>query len=663
MNKLPPIFPVVNDNTNPETYNKQIVNLLTNKNCAHSDSYHNGLPNNNYICMKICDIISVCHSSNKKISQDVITAFITLITKTNYYPTSSCIDKNSTGLKETIGQLFKYYVPAGLFINYIITDKDYDSCYKNLFENENFKCISSDSFDKIISHRLLYSEDENCNELVDFLLKYTIINQDSLLKLAPCRNEYLSFQLAGIIDKTTEQINQKVFDKLCVGLPYTKHTVRSLLMKGFQFTEMHLEQVCGSCNKDGIEFVLNTSRIPPNTNHLKKLITSLVYKKPKSDQNSRHFNPYKSKQADFIESVKGFSLDKMELLIKYGYQPTYEDVIFGIKNKIELPDVERFGIKLDKKILELCWEYDFYPSYKFDCIDPNMIELQKLCLTKKTTDMKQLIKKSNIIPDKKCMENACGFKNNLPIVNILSKAGGGITYKCIKNCAKQFPANTFLMNCIDEYEKNHNENIKILNEKIKTLDEQILKLSGNSENVVIPEIKVCQSKGKIGKLGKRKKNIIVNDDESLIENKKKPSKKNIELIDNEDFDDKEEEEILKNLENKINENKEDKIKKILNLSIHDEQIQEIQKDMNVKKIIKGKFDKITNVFGNEIGKTVSYLDVKKNLVKEINKNLWFDKNDKNLIDFPKKLRDQLGLDKEGYVVFSDIDKIVCLFFI
>ena len=68
--------------------------------------------------------------------------------------------------------------------------------------------------------------------------------------------------------------------------------------------------------------------------------------------------------------IPGYSREKMELLINNGYVPDYDDVYYGIKHKIEIPDISRFNIKLDKKMLDLCQQLNFYPvTYTFDCID------------------------------------------------------------------------------------------------------------------------------------------------------------------------------------------------------------------------------------------------------------------------------------------------------
>ena len=46
-----------------------------------------------------------------------------------------------------------------------------------------------------------------------------------------------------------------------------------------------------------------------------------------------------------------YTPEKMEILIKYGYKIDYDDLVFSIKNKKEIPMIDRFNINLDQKLL------------------------------------------------------------------------------------------------------------------------------------------------------------------------------------------------------------------------------------------------------------------------------------------------------------------------
>ena len=47
---------------------------------------------------------------------------------------------------------------------------------------------------------------------------------------------------------------------------------------------------------------------------------------------------------------------------------------------------------------------------------------------------RNLSKKNDIIQNKACMRNACNFKNNLPVVEMLVENGCVVTLMYIRNC-------------------------------------------------------------------------------------------------------------------------------------------------------------------------------------------------------------------------------------
>ena len=244
---------------------------------------------------------------------------------------------------------------------------------------------------------------------------------------------------------------------------------------------------------------------------------------------------------------------------------------------------------MDKKLLELCWDNNFYPSYKFDCIEPELIELQKLCLTKKISEIKKLLRKNNLVPDRKCMENASAFKNNNQILEYLLAKGGKITLNCVRKCSEQFNANRFLLKLMDEFKVNNEKDIKMLEDKIKLLENKIIELGGD-----------------------------------LDENKKTPEA-TIEEI--------EELDAIQQPEDEVDEIVEDEDQSIMNIKMEKENIILIQQQNKRKKLIPKKFQKAFEL--DPIKKnTMSYTDIKNFIIKKINENSWIDKSNKNLIDFP-----------------------------
>lgn len=501
-------------------YDYQLITLC-NTSCVHQNMYTYNYGTKNEICTSICKLINECYANNKSITEDTFTTIMTYITKKPHYyqySNNSCLQKNPSLIADTLSLLFKHYLPINSMLGELVKIQVYDVCYKNFNLNPKFVTFDNTQIDLIIKNRLEFSCGTDDTELVDVLIKNMEITKDNLYKLCDCRSTVLSFVLSSIIDKFSEEITTDFMDKSCESLPYTKYTVQSLLNRGLQFTSKHLNIVCAKGNSESIEYVLQLSRIPLTREHYKSLVTSKNYSKKIDDYDTSVRYWRQTPKEDLW--VNGYTLDKMEMLIKYGYKPDYEDVEYGIKHKVEIPGVDRFDIKLDKKLLELSWDNDFYPQYKFDCIEPSMVELQKLCKGKKLRDMKLLIKNNKLTPDRKCMENISCFKNNNQIYDYMILSGGQVTYKCIKNCTKEMNNNHFLTKLVDSFEIVYNEEITNYQNRITDLENQIKELGGvvKESPVKIPNKIIQDIKPKnIENDNDEDDNDIISSDESIDE--------------------------------------------------------------------------------------------------------------------------------------------------
>jgi len=703
--KLVDPFPHITD------YDAKIKQLCA-TGCTHQNLYNYTYGNGNSdVCSVVCTAINDCYADGKILLDDTILTFLNYICKSQqHYPNSKkqCIYKNRETLKNALSFLFGFYLPSIEIFSNLIKIPEYDMCYKSFSSNQNFTKFTVDHIDAIVTNRLEFSCDVNDTELIGIIIKNMEITVENLYKLCGCRSSALSFVLAGIIDKFSGELTPNFLDNACEGLPYTKHTVQSLVNRGFQLTENHFEIVCSKCDKESIEFILQLSRIPITREHYQALVKSTNYIK-QEEEDDAHGYYWKNTTKD--PWVPGYSTDKMELLIKYGYKPDYEDVIYGIEHKIEIPGIERFGIPLDKKLLELCWDNDFYPQYKFDCIEPSMIELQKLCKTKKMKDMKLLVKKHGLIPDRKCMENASCFKNNNQIYDYLFGIGGRPNYKCIENCAKELNNNYFLVKLLNGFKTINDEEIKDYQDKITYLEKQIVELGGTVKPLPAKEQNIIKKRAvkKIIEPESDKEDEVIEDQEdeltdvdtddniSDIESddipvkvkgtrkgaKKIPAKfmlpvvapvktkavakkplpktkkvKNVEIVDDE-------EEIEEVKGTKIEAQVDEKPKtdanalKILNLAIDSTKMGEIQKQYRLKS---SPPNKIVEVFKVDNKKKMSYSDVKKYILDKIKNDNWMDNTDKNLINVPANIKEKLNLDKDGSINFNDIDKLVCMFY-
>lgn len=640
-------------------YDKQISTAIINQ-CTHNNYYYGYHANTNHACTKACALITECYADGKTLLDVTVDSFLLYLSAqpVGYYSNQGCLNKNSACIIPILKELFKDHVPIDKFLMTIIQIRDYDECYIALTNNKDFK-LSYDCVNAIIQKRLEFSFNEEDTDLIDFLMQHIEITYDMLLSLSKCRNGYLAFLLSSIVDKYTseDELDKEMLYAAVETLPYSKPIVNSLINRGVGLDDHCLDIVCAKCDIDAIGYILETGRIPILKEHYKSLVTS---KEAHRYQNMHHYH-YRSVNPNH-QWDKGYSMEKMELLIKYGYKPDYEDIVYGVQHKAEIPGIDRFDIILDQKLLDICWDNDFYPQYKFDCIEQSMVELQKLCKTRKAADIKKHMKAYKLVPDRKCMENACAFKNNNAIVKYLLENGGKITLKCLKNCSEEFGANMFLQTIIQEYEKIVVAEQKGYTDKIEMLTNKVKELGGTIEET-IPE---PAKKIIIDTISDETEDMEEEEEEEEIEEEEEVE----EVGDTADSENGEY--IICKGKKKPNTKKPTKksgkktadipdIPKILiDINIAQDKMVTIQNQNRTKKVVPSKFMEIFKLEDKQA--KMSYSDIKKYIITKIRNNNWIDPNNKNLFNLPEDMKDKLGLQKEGYVNFTDIDKITCLFY-
>jgi hypothetical protein len=98
-----------------------------------------------------------------------------------------------------------------------------------------------------------------------------------------------------------------------------------------------------------------------------------------------------------------------------------------------------------------------------------MRELHEACSDKKNTLVKSLIKKYKLVPDSICMEIIATHREKI-LFPILIQAGGKVNVQCIKNIAETYGNKHFIMQYLDEYEKDHQKEISMYKMKIEKLE-------------------------------------------------------------------------------------------------------------------------------------------------------------------------------------------------
>ena len=646
--------------------NQNLVQTLTTlyqQDCKHRNRW---ATTNNYNCTAIIGHICTALDKNIPLTTQLVDGFYDYICKESYYD-STCIILDPKPILKILKRLIPQFPPSDKIIAKMTELSDYDECY-DLLPVNSFVA----NLDIIIKSRLKFCDlvtgkPMDDMDLINTILKKIQITEPILKKLVSCRSNNLAIRIGAIIDKTSLKLSPTLLDEACSSLPFSKPIIASLISRGLSLNSKHLEIVCQTGPANEIDFIINSGKLKVDNTHFKAVINSTKYFVETDSYRIRKMGANTSSSTKirknmYVYTDNDYSQEKMEVLIRNGYHVTREDLFFSIKHKKEIPGIDRFNIKLDKELLEVCWDVDFYPrSYKFDCIGQNQIQLQELCKTRKSSEIKSLLKSDqSLVIDRKCMENVCSFAKNV-MYDYLKTKGGVPTVKCIENVAKMVKNNTLLLQVIGDFDKVNSQEIKTYKNKIAELEKKLKEQSG--QEPVEEEIIVVKPKGKTKVLIKpkvilkksNKKNVVIIDDADEEKEKKEDDE-------SEEEEDEEKEKEKEEKEDDEKEEKEDDLDKLnyIILPIDSEKVISMQKDFRNKKIPTSKMIKILGVAPK---KKLSYSEVRNTLLTKIRDEGWIDKNNKNSIQIPVNVKKLLALkDKINIIQFQDIDKLVCLLY-
>lgn len=124
------------------------------------------------------------------------------------------------------------------------------------------------------------------------------------------------------------------------------------------------------------------------------------------------FLPSQETVITFVNDNQIYNCEKIELLIKYGFQITMDVVEALIKKNLELDNLERFNIEYDEKLYYLCYIHNCDKYKKKFKIDANKLKLREMCNSTcyGFEHIKQFIESTNTQLDRYCMDYLC-FKN------------------------------------------------------------------------------------------------------------------------------------------------------------------------------------------------------------------------------------------------------------
>jgi hypothetical protein len=606
----------------------EIMNMLLLP-CAHRSRYDNGRLMGNK-CESVCATLLKCLNGNQILSNNLILKFLEFVTPRKehlYYDIHSrmyCLWHGTESIIQVIQAVVKSHALDHKCISVILKYPCFDTCLQTLTtENKNFTKFSSQEVGIIVESRLehICSSDETTQLLCDIVLNNIILDTDNLIELSKSRVVYMSDRLSQHVDKCSENIDELVMINACKSLPYTKSLVKSLINRQLVITDQIFGRVCEYCDVESLKFILEQSKIIPTREHYHKLVASKVYNSDKDLENkNRYRGPYNhNKDGDRDRYSKGgYSMEKMDVLISHGFKPDYDDITYGIKFHVEIPNIKRFSIKPDLTFLNVCYDHDFYPKYGFECISDEMIELQKLCAVRNKPLITKYMKKYKLVPDRKCMENASRIKGNLPVVRMLIDNGGKVTYQCIEKHTKEMFPNSMLSYLVKNFDINKTSKIVELEDKVKQLEAQL------------------------------KNKDITKEDKQDKENKQEDKENKQEDKENKQ-EDKENKQEDKEASPKV-----DKM-----ITITDDQLTKQPKQIRRDCLLPTKY---ATYFKSNNNEKKSFIQIKKDFIISVKANKWYKKDNQLLIDPPKDMRKLLGLDETGYIKFNDLEKMLYLFY-
>jgi hypothetical protein len=208
-----------------------------------------------------------------------------------------------------------------------------------------------------------------------------------------------------------------------------------IIMKGYEISNDLLEYVIEKKVRDKKEkvlFLLDNKIVPTNKTFNNLINTHYYYQ-----------NYYYSNN----------NSELINIIVNYGYIPTYENVKEALKKKIIIDNIERFDIQFDISYIHICNDVGLIDPYKTN-IQQDIICLENECNKPgNLAKIKHIVNTFNILPNQTCIQNACSYKNNVQTVKFLVSKGAKIDIHCLENTVNSIHSN-LLYYIFDQYKNN-----------------------------------------------------------------------------------------------------------------------------------------------------------------------------------------------------------------
>lgn len=544
------------------------------------------------------------------------------------YCYTRCYSRNNVDIfNRFLELLYTKQVPSLAVLEIIIKRQKFQYFYHALLKNDNFQEMCGEAL-QLFVNKLKHEYSSEYKKFEEDMVRTRVqIDNETLEKLVLMKSDNITELVSSYIDNNLKDVMtcdrfKYIVNNMCENIDYHNHSFSKFVKNGYTVTEGNSGDICYHGNLKSMNTLFQLSRVPITRIHFTSVLTS--------ERTRLTIDTYYSSSSEYtVKRYKMYDKNKLELLFKYGYKLSQNDFMALIRHRIGVDDIKRFDIKLDRKVLEACERENFFPTYDFGFIDPDLVRLRQLTREKNVDSIRKFYKDKSIVPDPVCMSRACSIYNNHPTYNILKKNGGKLTYDNIKQVARTV-RNEFLSTVLNDYEEDAIKKDKEIEELKNTINEmrnQICKLKYPNRRQKYRDI--VQNAQRVNK--------EIDNANLILDEKFKKSIQRMEKIRKKTVDTNPK-------------------TRVIEFNVTDDQIIKTQEDHQIKTPAPDKFKKIVKKVNGEL----TYSDIKIYLLKYFNDN-GFVKGD--VVELPIGILLLLNIKNGSQFAFRDIDKFITYMYV
>ena len=440
---------------------------------------------------------------NKKLLSDLSIAFVGTSTCTSYwgYGSSRTYFHNVSFIDKLMECVNAGYSPPLGFIANIYRFRENNIIpYLILFVTDikllNLIGITSEhsnDIETMLSNKAIVPSFDISNEEIEEYLLTPTICESIVIRL---------LDISGVT------ITERIINNIAVHCSFG--ALNKVMSMGGKLTTELLESICRSSDSSSTHqlknnlkckliFVLDNKIQPTN----KALYILLNNAKPTYSMRNASRSP-------LINNFDATIGEAVDIFIRYGYELTYDDMLYALSKGVIISNIEHFNFKFDTKYASVCEKIGKCPYvYELSGAICDIAMLTSECQRSGNLDaIRKHMNTKKLIPSERCMEIACGHRSNTPAIKFLISKGGVISLECLREQIEIYGGAT-LEYLFGEFKKNYIISLKNTAETETKLNDTCSDNTLDDSN--IPDDSGCQINDK-----KSETNIIINSELPLI---------------------------------------------------------------------------------------------------------------------------------------------------